>query len=340
MSENHVIIKKLIVHILDNIAGLPVYSEYEQELDSEITDFISKHISKIVKDAALKKGVFIEGEDNEIKAICTKLQDSTEEFVSLSKKIADILFNLMLKYPTIPPADLVCGLIEINNDLHLSILKFNYHTSFIHYVGQRENGNMNSIIKQKTVLPNENQKVEEMVLINLNDLSIKLLEKKYEIDAKKQFYLSLEFLKCSSDLSEKEKIKILEKTTKKFIENNYVDDDLSKLVTFKKSVVDNIEEEGNIDIENVADKMFEQSLDMREKYIEEVEKKGFREKKFEVNQEVENKNYKKQKIVTDTGIEIKLPIEDFHNKDRIEFINNPDGTISIILKNIKGINDK
>ncbi|WP_405352536.1 hypothetical protein [Ruminococcus sp.] len=43
---------------------------------------------------------------------------------------------------------------------------------------------------------------------------------------------------------------------------------------------------------------------------------------------------KSQKIKTDTGIEITVPVEYFEDDRYIEFINNNDGTISIALKNI------
>ena len=46
------------------------------------------------------------------------------------------------------------------------------------------------------------------------------------------------------------------------------------------------------------------------------------------------KSIRSHKIKTDTGIEIKIPTEYLENSRYVEFINNPDGTISIALKNI------
>ena len=46
------------------------------------------------------------------------------------------------------------------------------------------------------------------------------------------------------------------------------------------------------------------------------------------------------KIKTDIGIEISIPIDYFQNKDYVEFFNNPDGTLSIELKNIGKLMDK
>ena len=44
--------------------------------------------------------------------------------------------------------------------------------------------------------------------------------------------------------------------------------------------------------------------------------------------------------MTDTGIEIKIPMEQYNSTDSIEFITNPDGTISVLIKNIGKITSR
>ena len=52
------------------------------------------------------------------------------------------------------------------------------------------------------------------------------------------------------------------------------------------------------------------------------------------------KKFTKQHLMTDTGIELKIPMEEYNNKDRIEFITNADGTISVLIKNVGSIESK
>ena len=56
--------------------------------------------------------------------------------------------------------------------------------------------------------------------------------------------------------------------------------------------------------------------------------------------QVERAAVRNHKIRTDTGIEITFPSEYIENTDFIQFINNPDGTLSIELKNIGKIVNK
>ena len=49
------------------------------------------------------------------------------------------------------------------------------------------------------------------------------------------------------------------------------------------------------------------------------------------------KKYSKQKFKLDNGIEITIPSDIYENKEMVEFINNPDGSISVLIKNIDSI---
>ena len=52
---------------------------------------------------------------------------------------------------------------------------------------------------------------------------------------------------------------------------------------------------------------------------------------------VVQKKMGKQTLKTDTGIEISIPIDQVRDGNAVEFINNPDGTISILIKNVNRI---
>lgn len=338
MNEDFSIeVKSFIVHILDNNTGVPVLSEHEHPESDEAMEFIEKHILKVLKDDSLKTACFTE-EAGIVKNICKNIYAGGSEFSGSTREIGEFLYNLMQKYPDIPSADLVCSLFDLDGDMHLGILKLNYKPSFIHYVGGNSSGTLNSIIKQKTTLPGESQKIEECALINLKDLSIKMLEKKYEINGEKIFYFSTMFLQCAGDMSDRDKVKVFKRATESF-NKKYCKDDFTVQTGMRRAVADSIEEEEAIDIEKVAEDVFKRNPDMRDIYIDHMEKAGFREKTISVNQEISEKVFKRHKIKTDTGIEINLPVDYYKDNEKVEFINNPDGTISIVLKNISSITD-
>ncbi len=338
IMEYDIHIKNAILHILDTSINLPVLSNSQIDIDGEISEFMKKHINKILDDTNIKNAKFI-GDINTMRDICQAIKTDEACFVEASIEIANTIFDIMLKNVDIISGDLVCCLVYINNDLHLGILKLNYKTGFTHYVSQAEDGATNSIIRHKTLLPADGQKVDEAILINLESGDIKLLERAYEINGAKEFYLSQYFLNCTTDLSDSQKLKIIDKVTKK-INKKYYDEDFEKVAKLKNVVSQNIEDNKEIRVDKIAEEMFETNLAVREEYVQEIQKAGLVDESIQIPEKIVEKKFKTHKIKTDTGIEINFPLSYYDNRDMIEFTNNPDGSISIIIKNVSKITNK
>ena len=330
--NNEIKIKKAVLHILDNNSRLPILSNGELEINDGLTEYFEKHIDKIIDDSNIKKAKFV-GEENGVFSLGKLLNDNESDFLSITSELTIKLFDLMQKHVDIPSADLICCLFEENGQRHLGILKLNYKAGFTHWVNNSDEGNINTIVRHQTLLPLEGQKIDECVLINLMDYSIRVIEKQYEINGEKEFYLTKYYLQCSCELSDSAKLKILDKVTKD-INKKYFDEDFEKAIKLKKAVSESLEETAAIQIEQIIEKVYDKNSDITNDYVEEIEKAGLSQKEITLSDKSIEKKFRVQKIKTDTGIEINFPLEYADKQDKIEFINNPDGTISIIIKNI------
>mgnify|MGYP003880717585 CR=1 FL=1 len=335
---NGINIEKLILHVLDNSVGVPVFSEGEHPFNGEIIEFIATHIEKAFNDIDVRKASFGIGE-NPVKGISIAIEENRNSFVENTIEFAQILYSIMDENTGIPPCDLICSLFTREGLKYLGFLIFNYKASYIHYVDESQGNRINTVIKQRTTLPNENQKIDEFIIINLQDYSILLKEKKYEINGEKDYYISKYILNLEPVLSNKEKIDIVNKVSKKIIEE-YYENDIEKMAQMKNAIVESIEDANAIDIEYVKSKVFENNIDLQNIYEEQMIKKGLNEKVIPVDENLEKKVQKTQKLVTDNGIEIKIPVSYLSETNNVEFINNPDGTISILLKNIRQLQGK
>ena len=335
---NEINIEKMILHILDNSIGMPVLSEKEHPYSRDIMEFIANHIEKILNDISIKKASFDSGE-NTVKNLCIAISEDNSNFVEKTKEFAQLMYNIMVENATIPPCDLICSLFNRDGEKYLGFFILNYKPSYVHRVSEAENIIINTVIKQQTTLPNENQKINECIIINLNDYSILLKEQKYEINGEKEFYISKYLLKSNSVLSDKEKIDIVNKVSKKIVKD-YYENDIKKMAEVKNALVESVEDSGSIDIEHVKSKAFKNNFELQNIYEEEIEKKGLTEKIIEVSEKLDKKLPRTQKLITDDGIEIKVPTSYLTNGNKIQFLNNPDGTISILLKNIRDIQGK
>lgn len=327
-------LKKLIVHILDLNMEMPLLSEEEHPLNDEIIEFIEGHLAKILSDDGLSSANF--KEENKLKELFKGILDEEDNYIKYTAEVATMLYDVIIHYPDIPSADLVCTLFELDGVPHFGILKFNYKTSYIHYVNMNNDKKLNSIIKQKTALPGDSQKVDECIIVNLEDFSMKVNEKKYDINGEEKYYLSSMFLDSVTKMSKKEKAKVFKKAVENF-GKKHLKDDVEAAGNFAAAVTECIERNEVIDIAMVAENTFKKSPEMKQEFFEHIENTGIEEKEIEIDKETANKVFKKHKIKTDSGIEITLPYDFFKDRNRMEFINNPDGTISIMIKNVNKI---
>ncbi len=334
LEKEDIHINQAIIHILDSSVLVPVLSDTELELDSEVRDFIKGHIFKILSSDDFKE-CFFQEEDS---VVYTQIRNYTKDnFVAASKVMAENLFEIMKSNVEIPSADLLISVFELFNKQYMALLKMNYKSSYIHYVESVESETINSIIKQRAALPTDSQKLDEAVIIDLNDYSIKILEKKYPINGQKENYLSLHYLQCSGNLSAKTKLNIINKTVEQ-INKKYFNDDVEQKIEVKKAIIEEYEETGSIVVNTLADKIFEKQPEVKQEFKEKIEKYGFEDEPVSCQTKTATKKLEKQIIKTQTGIEVNIPVEQYGNKEAIEFITNADGTISLIIKNIYGIN--
>ena len=105
-------------------------------------------------------------------------------------------------------------------------------------------------------------------------------------------------------------------------------------------IQEEIAEKGGFVVEELADKIFEEMPDLRNAFQEQMEKYDMVKEEVIPQSENTTRKYQKQHLFTDTGIEIKIPMEQYREAKNIEFITNPDGTISVLIKNIEHLQAK
>lgn len=330
-------VKRAILHILDTNAGIPVLSDSLLGLPIGIQEYLYKHLTKAMKDPDIKRTGFMEPPSFFCELV-NHFQKDSESFIEISQQMANLFYEFMLENVGVPSADLLVTEFTGDDEPYLGILKMNYKHSYIHFVDHDE-GRLNDILRQPCSLPTEGQKLDEFILVNLKDKQILLKEKKFEIDDKKEYYLSNRLIMCEDVLSEKQSFEIVEKTVKKIIANEY-NGDIEKLNTVKRVIADDYEADSVIDMDSIAEATFGNDITVREKFREETAKKGLTRQKVPVSDNLESRIFRKQKFVTDSGIELSIPTDYLMREDIVEFRNNPDGTISVEIKNIEGFMPK
>lgn len=340
MNKEEIRIKNVIVHILDSTIGMPVLSDTELEYGSEVAEFLKEHIARISSGDDAKECRFYK-EESEVYHLLNTYAD--EDFVSVSKDIATQLYEIMNSNIDIPAADLMVVRFKEGEDEYLALLKMNYKSLYTHRTMATEDGegNSNEIIRHKSILPSETQRLTEAAIIRLQDLALWVIEKKYEVNGEKTNYFSFLFLKCSAHLSHKSKLSIVSRAVESVQKEGYDETErFEKQMRAKSIIQEEIEEKGGFVVEELAERIFEEQPELKVAFQDKMEKYDMVKEEIQPQSENTVRKYQSQHLYTDTGIEIKIPMEQYKNPRSVEFITNPDGTISVLIKNIEHLEAK
>ncbi len=327
-----ILINNAILHIIDNSIDKVYISDQELDYESEACyDFICKHIKKILNDNSAKSAVF--NPDSEFYSYISAYKSNEIYFKELSLKIIENMSEIILQNPDIQPSDILIVKFTTSDMPHIGIFKLNYNECYTHKIDIAEDSIDNQIIKYNSVLPVSGGKVEEACIIPLDVMMIKLVEKKHVVNGESGFYFSNLVLDCDAELSKKESVKIIEDVNKK-INKKFFNQQVDDLAKLNNAIIEEAEEsEGIIRMENVATNVFGDIPEIKQEYIKLIREAGIKED-LDFGEEFTRKHFGVQKFKADNGIEIKFPAE-MTNDENVEFKHHADGSITIVLKNLR-----
>lgn len=328
-----VIIDKAILHILDFNSGMTVYSDEELTVQDSIETFLLKHIEKSWGSQDAKPGTFYD--DSHCAQLVKEYLSGEMSFVPFSKELTKKLEDAFVHAEEMASSDVIVADVRIDDRRQIVIFKSNSHIGYTHQVNQTEAGIKNEIINHYSIMPNLSQKMEEFAFIDTESKEISVTAKKYTIDGNSILVFPEILLECSLTPSPKEAIKNLSKTAAKVAEA-YGQDKVATEAAVKSYVTENMQNTDELDLVEAGKEIFKENPSMQADFDNAIKEAGFTEP-VKMDQEATIKKMCKHKLKTDTGIELTIPSEYFDNTEYMEFHNNEDGTLSIMLKHIGNI---
>lgn len=315
-----IIIHQAILHVLDTTLDAPVLSGGGMELTAEKTAYLQNHIEKLLASDEIRQ--------------CRPLPDSAfrnelehnQDFIDLSCRIAGVLFDYMHAHTTIPGADLAVVDFTRDGAPWLGILKLNYKNGYTHYTETVEGAPVNSIIQQRACLPTQSGKVEEGALVNLTDYSMRLLEKKYDIDGHKEFYLSSVVFQYTQAEPEKKKLQAIQEAAAQAVKDAYEDEphaDAQVAMLIANQAADN---DNQVSVEQVRQQLAEEYPLAAVPFDDYVEKSEVLEEAAApvTVTPARIRRMESRSIRTANGIEVKIPTELLNSDSELEFLHDPD----------------
>lgn len=353
MKINHA-----ILHIFDAVACVNTFSQMELDLSAKpARQYVTSHAKRTLGNLDAKRGTF-SGDSmfaEELRAYFRGGRD----FVDLSLQVAEFVIGELLRADTPVSSDVLVVDFEADPDStvrdmtdeeaeaafeargkrYFALVVLESKQAYMHEAGFAEDGTAcNTVVRHRAILPNPSQKVASFALVEEGSLAVSFCDKPRAIAGEERLVIPDGLLQCSVEASSKEVFqevaRLVEEVAEEFGANTAV-----AVAKTKAYVAENAEDADEVYPEELAREVFGEGSPCEQRFREAAVADALPERVV-VERAVAKRVAKSHKIRTDTGIELTFPAEYGENPDFIEFVNEPDGRISIQLKNIAHIENR
>lgn len=333
------IIHKFIVHVLDKNSEAPILNDYEGKINPEVDKFFQKVIKRVIKDDDLRKGVFKDYNNNIIKNCCEQIIYDENTFLENSKEIAAYLFDIMKINSEIESCDLAVCLYTIKDEKYIAILKLDYKKLYTHSIEFIDDKFNIQMVANEIGIP-ETGRQKQCALIGISGMNdeyhLRLLDKDAEKEEANSKFID-EFLNAKKIEDDKYKTKIFKNSAETWITNT-LSSDIKQAEDVRNILNYTLKEKEEINIcDFIENSIKDDSL--KSSFKEHMDDKGL-EEGFSIDKKWIEKNLKKRNIKTDTGFDIKGNLDNFEDPMKYSVRQNQDGSIDIIIKNVKFYEEK
>ena len=320
-------VKKAIIHQFSPADTELLLADKFLNITPKIEEYLRKKIERVYSDDA-KAGVF----DPENVFLANLSDDLLETSVTVAKLWQEE-FSVSENQKT---NDLIFVQFDKEGVEHFAFLRIALRETLTHLGGEVDN----PIKLTQNNLPGFGTGADEALVINLKSRKYHLIEKRIKYNGAFLNYMSDNLLQVNPTISAKKSIKALEKTAQKVAES-FNKDDFQFQSKVKSSIFKNLEENDELSPEKLADDLFDTNLTARLTFIDQVKEAIPEPVKFdEIDSSRQKKKFENQKLSLSNGIELIVPNNIYQDAESVEFIQNDNGTYSILIKNIEDIQNK
>lgn len=315
------------MHMMDFEHRKIYHSKEFVDMNETNIDYYRKKVEKALTSPTMKE--LTVGSLHELMLRSDKMCESDEEFIKQASDITDQLFKLGSVIEEMPNCNVLFVDCYKDGERIMAVLKLNYRMIDMSVV---EDGIVR--ITKQQVLPTQGANVDEAIIMNCDQKKLYLIEKKYTIDGKKDFYLNAQWIKGEEALTDKQKISTMTKVIKK-LDDLYQVNDGKAMPMMKSEIQEKVDTNQPVKPLEIVRKVLEKDYQAQEESETMMKDQGIDEES-----EVENVSIPSIdtcKLVLDDEIEVKLPVDEYLNGQRVQKIRQDDGSYQIILKDVNEI---
>ena len=106
-------------------------------------------------------------------------------------------------------------------------------------------------------------------------------------------------------------------------------------IDIKSKLREEFAEKNEFRINEIGDRIFGDSPEKKQEFDDRMERYDMQYDKFTVRKENTVKGLEFILVETDTGVEIKIPMEEYNTKANVEIVEEPGGGSTVVIRNIE-----
>ncbi len=334
IKMNTIIIDRILMHMMDFEHHQIFFSDDFLELSPTMQEYYDKKLEKAWLSPQLKELTL--GDFAPIILRSKDMVEDDDKFFQHAKSITQELFDLGKMIQLMPNCNIIFVECKIDGMKHMVIIKLNYKLAPVNVLEEDENGNKVVRITNRQTVPTKTANVEEAILVNVEDNRVYLIEKRFEIDGRPDYYLNPQYIKGEPKMTDKQKVSLLNKTITK-IESQFGVNEFEPKALIKQEMANRVLDHQDIKPHEIASVILERDYNAKEEALDILTDLGIAEEDT-ISQNFETvEKLSKCKLVTDTEIEITLNVSDYLEQNHIKKTRHEDGTYTIVLEDIHDI---
>lgn len=335
MKINHA-----ILHVLDFESAVNVFSQCELDLEDNraCRQFVTTHLRRARQSGDNKRATF--AEDSAFAGELKNYFFGEREFIDLSQQVAEFISNELARADKAQSTDVLVADFDDDDDVRwFAVMLLTSKQAFMHEVGTQDGNRVANITRHYAILPNPSQKVQSYCVVRASTMEIGYVDKARKIAGEDRMLIPEGLLQCETGVSGKEAIDTVTRVVEEVAEEHGTNTAVA-LAKVKAAVAEKVEDDEELPPWDIVDEVFEDEPVIKDSVRAALTEEKMPERVPVERKQVERAAVRNHKIRTDTGIEISFPAEMGSNSDYIEFVNEPNGLISIELKKISSIENR
>ncbi|HCK89505.1 MAG TPA: hypothetical protein DHW39_12010 [Erysipelotrichaceae bacterium] len=327
-------IQAAVLHVLDGRHHNISFSERTLDLEEPMTEkYVKRYVRRCANDMRLREGRFLPES-----VFATEMERYFQRDTDFCAFTAAVCARLASYFDEEEARsfEVLCTDYRDDDVPYVSVILLE-ETETMTYMTDAENGVIrNTLSFGHSALPAVSRSVASFAVVNMITKDVRFADEgKWE--SGKELVKEV-LLQAEAGISRKEAVKSVTEIACEVAEE--FDENPTMLVSKVKSYIAETAGEGMpLNAKTLVSEVFEEKPQMAEAFLKKAEEKTIPHE-VELPKASVSMSMKKQKIRTDTGIEISFPVEYCQDGRYIEFINNPDGTITIEIREIGKITNR